>query len=399
MAEKKIIPLKEVAKATGFSVKTLQRWDDAGIIACEKSLTGRRHGIRRSELDRILRELTKKVPKPKRVPAAEKPKMELGVEFVPYLRFETMIALARQVEQYGFKQIWVCDHYHNRYVHSVLAQLALETHKVKLGPGVTNPYLTHPAVTAAAIATLNELSGGRALLGISAGDPFFLATVGVEQQRPVTAVREAVHIIRGLLGGERIEFEGKCFSCRGARLRFKPTNDTPIYVGGRKRLMLGLAGGVADGALINASHSEDIRECIGYIKEGLRLSKREPKDFDFVAYLAVSIDKNMEKARRAARGVVAFVASSAPLESLAHRDIPIEEVEVVRKFLRNGEVAKAREAVTDCMIDEFSVCGSAVELASRVVELKKLGITRVVIGSPIGPEPVKSLKLVANALL
>ncbi len=325
--------------------------------------------------------------------------MKLGVEFVPYLRLEKMVALAKYVERAGFQQIWVCDHYHNRYVHSVLVKLALETRKVRLGPGVTNPYIAHPAVTAAAVATLQELSGGRALLGISAGDPFYLKTVGVQQHKPITAVREAIHIIRGLLEGERVEFDGDCFSCGGAKLRFKPADKIPIYVGGRKRRMLNLAGEVADGALINASHSEDIRQCIGFINEGMRARGRKPKDFDFVAYMAVSIDKNVEKARDAARGVVAFVSSSAPSESLAHRDISVEDVEAVRKFLRKGEVARAREAVTDRMIDEFSVCGRVDELVSRVEELKRIGVTRVVIGSPIGPDPLKSLKLIAKTLI
>ena len=325
--------------------------------------------------------------------------MKFGVEFVPYLRIDKMVALAKQVERAKFQQIWVCDHYHNRYVHSVLVKLALETRRVMLGPGVTNPYLVHPAVTAAAIATLNELSNGRALLGFSAGDPIFLETVGIQQRMPVTAVRESIHIIRKLLAGERVNFEGKCFSCRGARLRFKPANEIPIYLGGRRQQMLELAGSVADGALINASHLEDIRECIQYIKNGLKKSKRPQKNFDFVAYLAVSVGKDEEKARRAARGVVAFISSSAPPESLAHHNISPEEVEVVRNYLRAGEVAKARGAVTYSMLDEFSVSGEVDKLVSRVEELKKIGITRVVIGSPIGPEPIESLKLIAKALL
>lgn len=325
--------------------------------------------------------------------------MKFGVEFVPYMRLEKMVALAKQAERAGFQQIWVCDHYHNRYVHSVLIKLALETRRVMLGPGVTNPYLVHPAVTAAAIATLNEVSNGRALLGFSAGDPIFLETVGIKQQMPVTAVRESIHIIRGLLAGKRVNFEGKCFSCRGARLRFKPENKVPIYLGGRRQRMLELAGSIADGALINASHLEDIKEGIKYIKNGLKKSGRPQKNFDFVAYLAVSVGKDEEKARRAARGVVAFVSSSAPPESLMHGNISSEEVEVVRNYLRAGEVAKAREAVTDSMIDEFSVSGGIDRLVSRVGELKKIGITRVVIGSPIGPEPAESIKLVAKALL
>jgi len=325
--------------------------------------------------------------------------LKFGVEFVPYLRLKTMVKLAKEAELSGFEQIWVCDHYHNRYVHSVLAQLALETSKIQLGSGVTNPYLTHPAVIAAAVATLNDISGGRALLGLSSGDPIFLETVGIKQRKPLTCVREAMYIIQRLLRGDRLKFEGECFSCQGAKLRFKTANDIPIYMGGRKPKMLQLAGELADGALINASHVVDIKESIESIRKGLKNSGRSPKDFDFVAYMIVSIDKDVEKARKAARGAVAFVASSAPKESLAHRNIAEEDVEVVRKFLRTGEIVGAKEAVTEEMLDEFSVCGDVDELVSRVQELKKIGITRVVIGSPIGPNPVESFKIAAKNLI
>ncbi len=321
------------------------------------------------------------------------------MEFVPYLKLDALIKLARLVERSGFEQIWVCDHYHNRYVYPVLTQLALETRRVKLGPGVTNPYLVHPTVTAAAIATLNEISRGRMLLGISAGDPFFLATVGVERRKPVTAVREATHIIRELLAGNRVSFTGELFSCRGAGLRFKSVHKIPIYIGGRRRRILELAGSVADGALINASHPEDIRECIRYIKRGLRASGRKPETFDFVAYLAVSVGRDVRKARNVARGVVAFVTSSASCASLEHHGIGDDEVESIRRLLRTGELKKARMAVTERMIDAFSVCGPVDELVARVEELKRLGVTRTVIGSPMGPEPAKAVRSIAKALL
>jgi len=325
--------------------------------------------------------------------------VKFGVEFVPYLKLDALVKLARLVERLGFEQIWVCDHYHNRYVYPVLTQLALETRRVKLGPGVTNPYLVHPTVTAAAVATLNEISHGRTLLGISAGDPYFLGTVGIEQRKPVTAVREATHLVRELLTGNRVSFTGELFSCRGAGLRFKPADKIPIYIGGRRRRMLELAGEVADGALINASHPGDIRECIRYIKRGVRASGRKPEAFDFVAYLAVSVGGGARKARDAARGVVAFVTSSAPCTSLERHGIGGEEVELIRRLLRAGELKKARAAVTDGMIYAFSVCGPVNELAARVEELKRLDITRTVIGSPMGPEPAKAVQSIAKTLL
>ena len=325
--------------------------------------------------------------------------MKFGVEFVPYLKLDVLVKLARLVERSGFEQIWVCDHYHNRHIYPVLAQLALETRRVRLGPGVTNPYLVHPTVTAAAIATLNEISRGRMLLGISAGDPFFLATVGVKQRKPVTAVREATHIIRELLAGNRVSFTGEFFSCRGAGLRFKTADKIPIYIGGRRRHMLELAGSVADGALINTSYPDDIQECIEYINRGLRASGRRPEAFDFVAYLVVSVGRNARKVKNAARGVVAFVTSSAPRASLERHGIGVEEVESIRRLLMVGELKKARAAVTERMIDAFSICGSVEELVARVEELKHLGVTRTVIGSPMGPEPAKAVRSIARALL
>ncbi len=325
--------------------------------------------------------------------------MKFGVEFVPYRTLDALIALSKQVDEAGFDYVWICDHYHNRYVHSVLARLALVTKMVKLGPGVTNPFMVHPAVSAAAIATLDELSGGRAVLGISAGDPIFLSTVGVELRHPLTAVREAVHIVRELLAGKRVNFAGEAFACRGARLRFKPVSKVPIYVGGRGTRMLELAGSIADGVLINASHHDDLRECVEYVRRGSESVSRKPKELDMVAYMATSIHDEVEKARAAAKTVVAFVASSAPPSALEKHGIAAADVERIREKLRVGKIQDAAAAVTGRMIDAFSICGKPAELARHVEGLSKIGITQTVIGSPIGPEPANAIASIRKALL
>jgi 5,10-methylenetetrahydromethanopterin reductase len=324
--------------------------------------------------------------------------VRLGIEFVPYSRIDTLTELARRAEGAGFEYIWVSDHYHNRYVHSVLVHLAQATNKIKLGPGVTNPYLVHPSVTAAAVATLDEISGGRAVLGISAGDPFFLATVGVRHHRPIVTVREAIEIIQRLLSGERVNYSGDIFTCHGANLRFKPPSTIPVYIGGRKRHMLELAGSVASGALINASHPEDLKECIKYVRKGARKTKRKPKELDLVAYMVTSIDEDEKKARSRARTVVSFVAASAPPAALERHGIPLSDVEKICEFLRAGNIQKARSTVTQPMIDAFSVSGPPDKLASHVEKLSKLGVTQIVAGSPIGPSPMKAIDPIANML-
>ena len=85
----------------------------------------------------------------------------------------------------------------------LLAAAARETQRVRLGIGVTNPYLRHPAITAAAALTLHELSGGRALLGIGPGGQMALGPAHVERVRPLAATRDAVRIIRAVSRGER----------------------------------------------------------------------------------------------------------------------------------------------------------------------------------------------------
>jgi 5,10-methylenetetrahydromethanopterin reductase len=162
--------------------------------------------------------------------------------------------------------------------------------------------------------------------------------------------------------------------------------------------MLELAGSAADGVLINASDPRDIEECMGYIKRGLKESGRPGKDFDFVAYMPVSIGGDLKRARESAKGVVAFVVSSAPLASLERHGIAPEEVEPIRHQLIAGELKKARLAVTEKMIDAFAMCGSIRDLALRVEELERLGITRTVIGSPMGPEPAKAVQSIAKEL-
>ncbi len=324
--------------------------------------------------------------------------MKFGVEFVPYRSIDALAGLARQVERAGFEYIWICDHYHNRYVHSVLARLATETKRIKLGPGVTNPYLVHPAITAAAIATLDELSGGRATLGISAGDPIYLATLGVQPRNPIAAVREATRVIRELLTGKRVNFSGEVFSCRGAKLRLAPPGKVPIYIGGRRRHMLELAGSIAEGALINASHPDDLGECIAYVKRGAEKAGRKLSDLDVAAYMATSIGGDLERAQAAVRTVVAFISSSAPKESLDRHRVQLGEVEKIRKYLEAGELKKAAAAVTPNMVEAFAVCGGLSELAARINDLRKLGITQAVIGSPIGPEPANAIESIKKLL-
>src|SRR5215467_15829232 len=141
-----------------------------------------------------------------------------------------LIERAKLAEANGYAVVWLADERFYREVYSCLGQLAAYTSRVLLGPCVTDPFARHPALTAMAICTLDEISGGRAILGIGAGISGF-AELGIERRKPARAIRESIELIRALLGGGAVDFAGEVIACRGGRLSFAPSRPTPpIYV-------------------------------------------------------------------------------------------------------------------------------------------------------------------------
>ena len=145
------------------------------------------------------------------------------------------------------------------------------TNKISLGTGVTNPYTRNAAIIASSIASINELSGGRAILGIGPGDKATFDKMGIDWDKPLTKVRESVQAIRAFLAREQVNQAG----FKGAQMSFA-AGKIPIYIGAQGPKMLELAGAIADGVLINASHPEDFKFAVPVIRQGAEKAGRKP---------------------------------------------------------------------------------------------------------------------------
>jgi 5,10-methylenetetrahydromethanopterin reductase len=322
-----------------------------------------------------------------------------AIEFVPMEPIKSIVEYVKLAEENGFQYTWITDHYNNRDVYATLTALALNTVKIKLGTGVTNPYTRSVAQTAASIATIDELSNGRAVLGIGPGDKATFESLGVSWIKPVKAITEAVSVIRRLLAGEKVEFKGEVIKIGGAKLSFKPKASIPIYIGAQGPLMLKTAGQIGDGVLINASHPEDFKYAISQIRSGAEEAGRSISSIDIAAYAAFSVDEDKEKALKAAKIVVAFIVAGSPETVLQRHSISIESAKTVSDFLRKGDFKAASKAVTDDMMSAFSISGSPQDCIRRIEELLKTGVTQIVVGSPIGPDKKTSIKLIGEKIL
>src|SRR5256712_4102843 len=204
-------------------------------------------------------------------------------------------------EATGYDDFWLADERFFREVYASLTLCALRTRRMRLGPCVTDPYSRHPALTAMAIATLDEISGGRAILGLGAGVSGFRER-GIDASRSAVAIREGVELIRRLLAGDPVTVKGREISFTDGRLDFKPARaDVPIYVASQRAAGCRVAGRVADGAIMQGALAEPL---VRFLKDTVygaaREAGRDPARVALVARLNVCVHDD----RRAARDVM-----------------------------------------------------------------------------------------------
>jgi 5,10-methylenetetrahydromethanopterin reductase len=324
--------------------------------------------------------------------------MKFGVEFVPNNPIEEVMKWASIAEQKKFDYIWVTDHFNNRNTYVTLTSIAMKTSSVRIGPGVTNPYLINPAWTASAVASINEVSKGRAILGIGAGDRTTLSYLGLEQKSPVLALAECVDIIRGLLKGEDVKVPGQIFNVTGARLNYQ-SGFVPIYLGAQGPKMLRLAAKISDGVLVNSSHPADISLAVKEVRNGLEDAGKSSSQFDVAAYTSFSVSADPVEAVKLARPVVAFIAAATPDVVLERHGIPPERVQVIKEGLARGQFKDAFKAVNDELLEAFSITGTPSQCTEKIAAILKEGVSQLVIGSPIGADKVKTLESIGSEIM
>ena len=317
--------------------------------------------------------------------------MKFGIEFVPQIPLDELVRLVKIAEDVGFEYAWITDHYNNKNVYETLALIAAETETIKMGPGVTNPYVRSPAISASAIATIDEISEGRATFGIGPGDKATFDALGIEWTKPVSTIKAAIADINTLLAGEKTE--------AGAALGgVKKVQDAiPIYMGAQGPKMLETAGEIADGVLINASNPKDYEAAMPMIKKGLAAAGGD-KSFDVGAYTATSIGPDSDAAKNAAKIVVAFIAAGSPPPVIERHGLPEGFNEQMGAFLAKGDFGGAIGAVTDEALDAFSVCGTPDEFIPKIEGLAEMGVTQYVAGSPVGKDVEESIKLLGEVI-
>ena len=304
-------------------------------------------------------------------------------------------------EKNGFDFYWVSHDMFKRSSLVMLAAVAARTEKLKIGNTILNPYSLNPAELTTFIATLDELSGGRAVIGISSGGMAPLEWVGIKPRRPYTGTLEAIDIIRKLLAGEVVPYQGKEFNgwTDQCYLRFKPyRNKVPVYLGGSGEKMLAAGGRIAEGVLPILFPPEFADLAVARIKKGAQEASRDISEIDIAGCVWFSISKDGAMADDPLKELVAYFGYMLHNDALNTIGLSHDDFEPIKNEWTEKGIDSAKNLVTDKML-RLGISGGPDECISKIEDLEKRGITQVVIGSPLGPNPEEAIKLIGAKVI
>ncbi|WP_306054186.1 5,10-methylenetetrahydromethanopterin reductase [Natronococcus wangiae] len=318
-----------------------------------------------------------------------------GIELTPEHPPDRMADLAALAEAEGFDVAFASSHYFNRDPFVALSRMADATDTIRLGPGVVNPYDTHPVKLASQAATVDEVSDGRAVFGVGAGDRSSLANLGFEHERPLRRVLETFDLARELWAGETVTHDGT-FTARDASLNLD-AREVPVYVGAQGPHMLRMSAKHADGVLINAAHPADLEWAAGELEAGLDERPDDRGAFEALAFASVSVAGDESEAREAARPPVAFIVGGAAEPVLERHDIDRDAASAVGDAVERGDLREAFDRVTPAMIDAFCIAGTTETVADRFDAVLE-HVDGLVAGSPLGPELEDAIERASDAI-
>jgi len=301
--------------------------------------------------------------------------MQFGFTLKPDHSIERTLALTRQAEAAGFAYGWLFDsHVLWRDPYPLLTLMAGVTTTLRLGTCVTNPATREPSVTASALAVLNEISGGRMDLGIGRGDS--ARRVLGKAPTSMKDLEEAVHVIRALVEGRSVDYEGATLE-----LPWTGGDRLPVWIAGYGPVALKLTGRIADGAMLQIGDPDLVRWFASQVKASAAEAGR---DVDAVRIMAAAPAHVGDRAtgRDRVRWFPALVSNHVVdlVNKYPREDLPEELTTYVRgrdgyDYLHHAEVGSTNAAfVTDEIVDRFAIVGSVDDHIERLRALAAAGV-------------------------
>jgi F420-dependent oxidoreductase-like protein len=288
----------------------------------------------------------------------------------------------RVADAAGVDSVWVAEAW-GQDAFSLLTLLADRTENIQLGTGIVNIYSRTPAALAQHFGTLDELSGGRVIIGLGNSGPRVIEHFhGVPFQPAFRRMRETVELLRAFFKHERVYYDGELFKLeRGFTLRFEPVRkEVPIYLATLNPKSVKMTAELADGWLPTMIPIENLEREAAQVKAWVRATGRDPDAFTVRAPSGVTVANTPEKvesARRRSTGTLAFYC--ARMGDFYFRQLERqgfgEQAAAVKKAWNEGGTGAGVAAVPPDMLDHFGFVGSTEACVERLERQQAAGVS------------------------
>lgn len=293
-----------------------------------------------------------------------------------------VVDLVERAEAAGFGAFWKGES-NSTDPMVLISAAASRTKTIKLGTAIYHIYGRSPVSLGIQAATLQDLSGGRVLLGLGVANKAIAAWHGGVFDRPLRRAREYLDIVRKVAAGERVEYDGEIYQTgKRFQLSWKPRHpQLPIYLAGLGPQMTRLVGKIADGVFINMATPDKIREIAERVRAGAREAGRDPSALEIIGKCRVSLNDDIQVARSKLRQVLTFYNLADHYSDMLRGQGFVDEVNAVQEAFQQGGFKAAMASITDQYMDKLPVipATSIGEIKEKLIPFVEAGVTRMIV--------------------
>jgi len=313
----------------------------------------------------------------------------IAVGFNPNISIKDSAEYASLAEGVGYGAFWVHENPFIGDAVSLLSSASMATKKIKLGSGCISVVTRHPLLAATTFVMLDQMSEGRAIMGVGLGGFPWLPKIGVkvfpvQETRPLRRIKEFLTITNSLLSGNSVTLDGEFYKVTDLKLESKIVRRPSVYLAAFGQKLLTMAPELADGVIISPAlmTPEVTAQKVSFVKRG----EDAGKPIDKASYILSTVSKDPEEAKKVMKSYYFLqyqVAEVIRPEIFQPYGITEKDLEPVKEAWRKRDLASAAKAMPDAVIDALTLTGDADECTERLKDYRKAGIDQPII-MPIG---------------
>lgn len=313
----------------------------------------------------------------------------IAIGFNPTISGKEAAEYARAAEAHGYESLWVHENPFIKDAVSLLSSAMSSTEKIRLGSGCVSVVTRHPLLATSTFLALNEMSGGRIIMGVGLGGFPWLPKLGVkvfpvQETRPLKRIKEFLTITNGLLNGEAISLNGEFFRVAEIKLETKPSGKLPVYLAAFGSRLLRMAPKFVDGVIISPAlmTPEITAQKVQFVKQG----EQGGKGVDIASYILSAVSGDIEQARKRMKSYYFLLYQVAEVlrpEIFEPYGLKEKDLEPIKEAWRRRDLAAAAKAMPDAVVDALTLTGNADHCVERLRDYRKAGVELPII-MPIG---------------